>query len=194
MKKMFVMLASFFLIQACSFTNETVRSYVNNEIVMTEGMQIIVTNNSEKIRITAGPGFKRCYSWDGATRSVKMIPRNKRWYGKLGLYYPGKGNHWTAHDGITRAVLQEAQLNFNSEKDALAFLRHKSRIGSTVYNNEGLVVTWSRSMNPSGGNGGVLFVDVWQIYIAGKVPIQLPGSQNEKIHVVIVKENDQLCR
>ena len=67
---------------------------ISAEIVMTPGMQITAHTEKGEITIRAGDGFERFYTWDGATRSVKLWPRKTRWYGSLGIYYPGPGQHW----------------------------------------------------------------------------------------------------
>lgn len=176
-------LLALILIQSCLSPMLSSHDAIGNEIVMTEGMIISATNNLGTITIQAGPGLLRSYTWEGATRSVKMIPRKERWYGKFGIYFPGKGLHWKKHNNIQRGVLEESQLHFATIEDAMKFLKHSSRIESTVYTDNGLAITWFKSINPSGGSGGTLFVDVWQIYINGRRPDMLPGSQNDKIKV-----------
>src|SRR5260370_18502078 len=42
---------------------------------------------TESLKIRAGYGFRRYYTWDGATRSVDLWPRDKRWNGSLCAYY-----------------------------------------------------------------------------------------------------------
>lgn len=157
-----------------------------NEIVMTEGMKITATNSWGTMTITAGKGLERSYTWKGATRSVIMIPRKERWYGSLGIYSPGADN-WKEHNGITRGVLEEAQLHFDSIDEAMQFLKHPFRANVTVYNDNGLVITCSNAINPYGGPTNTLFVEVWQIYINEKKPTRLPGSQNDKIIVQFSK-------
>ena len=171
------------LMQSCLSPMLSNQEATGNEIVMSDGMTISVKNNLGAIIIQAGPGLQRSYTWEGATRSVQMIHRKERWYGKFGIYFPGRGFHWEEHNNIQRGVLEEAQLHFISIEDAMKFLRHPSRVESTVYTNNGLAVTWSKSINPSGGSGGTLFVDVWQVYINDKKPDVLPGSQNDKLTV-----------
>ena len=64
-----------------------------NEIVMAPGSRLTATTPVGRIVINAGEGLRRSYTWDGATRSVEMWPRDKRWYGSLGIYYPGPEWH-----------------------------------------------------------------------------------------------------
>jgi len=148
-----------------------------NEIVMPEGMKITAINQHGTMIITAGKGLERSYTWAGDTRSVIMWPRKERWGGSYGIYYPGPGNHWKEHDGITRAVVEEGQLNFKSQEDFLCYISKYREKGSYVYNDNGLFVGWVKSS----GAGGTLSVRVWQFFINGIKPKKLPGSQNDKI-------------
>ena len=150
-----------------------------NEVVMTEGMKISASNGYGTLTVTAGKGLERSYTWAGDTRSVMMWPRKERWNGSLGIYFPGEGNHWKEHDGITRAVLEEGQLNFKSQDDLVSYIARYGDRRSYVYNDNGLFVSW----NKFPGAGGTLSVLVWQFYINGEKPTRIAGSQNEKIIV-----------
>jgi hypothetical protein len=146
-----------------------------NEVVMEPLSRIDATTPVGEISITAGKGLRRTYEWEGAARSVDMWPRSKRWYGSMGLYYPGPGNHWPEHNGVTRGVVEEGQQHFKTEADALAWL-NKDTYHPIVWNNEGLVVGWSKTLPRRQLN-----VDVWQIYIDGKRPTRLEGASDEAI-------------
>jgi len=132
-----------------------------NEIVMAEGTRITATTNTGTVTVAADKGLKRSYSWEGATRSVIMYPRKGRWFGSMGVYYPGPGNHWKEHNGIMRGVLQEGQQHFDSLDDAMGWLKVRSE--NCVYRDDGLVVCFSKSPERFQIN-----VDVWQIYVGGK--------------------------
>ena len=150
---------------------------------MTEGMQIIAKNKAGELRITAGSGFKRYYTWNGVTRSQILKPRHKRWAGRFGIGF-SKENMWDNHQTITSANLEETQLHFDNISDTMLFLNHPGRKdGYTVYSDEGLVVTWKKVLNPLKKKGNVLLVEVIQIYVDGKKPVVLPGSQNDCITV-----------
>ncbi len=151
---------------------------VKSEIVMTEGMVITATNSYGVMEITAGKENVRNYTWNGGTRSAELIPRKTRWNGSLGIYFPGEGNHWKEHDGITRAVLEEGQQHFETIEEAVEWIRKENHWGY-VYRDDGLVVGWDKMT----GAGGTLGASVWQVYINGKKPTSLPGSQNDKIVV-----------
>lgn len=153
---------------------QTVSSEPKTESVMSPGMKITVKAPAGIMTITARDNLVRAYTWEGATRSVEMIPRGERWYGSLGLYFPGPGDHWKEHNGITRGVLEEGQQHFKTTAEALKWL-HASQL---IYRDDGLAAAWSKQLER-----GQLSVAVWQIYVAGKKPAKLSGSQNGKIAV-----------
>lgn len=177
-----IILAALFLFHGCKFASNG-NQPLKNEIVMTEGMKITATNRIGTIKIEAGKGFERFYTWEGGTRSAVLWPRKERWGGKFGIYYPGVGNHWKEHNRITRAGLEEAQVHFYSLDEAITFLEDSSRKDYTVYSDDGLVVTWRKAIKPTPGLGSKLIVNVWQILINGEKPHDLAGSQNDKIVV-----------
>ncbi len=148
-----------------------------NEIVMSPAMKITATTSQGAITITAGKGLKRSYTWEGATRSVEMWPRKKRWYGSLGLYYPGPGDHWSPHNGIARGVVQEGQQHFKTVDEAMKWIAEQTWL-PFVYRNDGLAVGWGKNLSRK-----QLDVEVWQIYIDGKKPTKLPGSHDDTIVV-----------
>lgn len=176
LNKIWILIAALFFLFSC--TQESININQENEIVMSEGMSITVHNSYGEMKITAGKGTLRHYTWEGAIRSATLIPRKERWNGSLGIYYPGEGNHWNKHDGITRAVLEEGQQNFSTVDEAMEWIKKESHWGY-IWRDDGLVVGWDKMT----GAGGTLGVSVWQININGKKPILLPGSQNEKIIV-----------
>lgn len=148
-----------------------------NETVMSPGMKIQATTPVGEIAVTAVDGLTRCYTWEGATRCVEMKPRDERWYGSLGLYYPGPGEHWKEHKGVTRGVTEEGQQHFQSVDEAIEWIRSRTWM-PYVYRDDGLLVGWKKTLPRRQLN-----VEVWQILVDGEKPAQLPGSQNEKIIV-----------
>lgn len=143
---------------------------LKNEIVMPPNATITAETKTGTITIKSGKGLKRYYSWDGVTRSVVMWPRLTRWYGSLGIYYPGPGSHWLPkYNGISRGVLDEGQQHFDTYEEAILWLNKKCR--QCVYNDSGLVVCFSKNLRREQIN-----VDVWQIYIGGETPSQYQES------------------
>lgn len=155
------------------------------EIVMSKGMQITAETPNGAITITALSELERTYAWDSCSGTITMIPRTKRWYGSLGLYYPGPGEHWKDCNGISRAVVEEGQQHFNSLEAALAWIskRFEAPRIQYVYRDDGLLVTWGKNLPRKQLN-----VEVWQILINGEKPSHLNGSNNNKISVKTLSE------
>jgi hypothetical protein len=165
-----------------------------NEMVMPPMSQITATTKVGTITITAGEGFRRCYSWDHATGCLNLEPRNERWYGSLGAYSDGFLQFWRNYNGIDRAVTDEGQHHFSTVEEFQNWLTTYFgtvviNFVSPVYRDDGLLVGWQNGSGIGGlGQGPKLNVDVEQIYIGGKKPTKLPGSQNDKIVVRTVQE------
>jgi hypothetical protein len=155
-----------------------------NEIVMVPGSTITETGAQGTLTVTAGRGLKRCYTWEGATRCVEMEPRDERWYGSFGLYFPGPGDHWAEHNGITRAVTEEGQQHFRTTDEALKWLQDQ-KYPVLIYRNDGLAMGWGKNLPRRQLN-----VSVWQILIDGKKPGQLQGSQDSLITIGQDKPNE----
>ncbi|MFI5460653.1 MAG: ankyrin repeat domain-containing protein [Isosphaerales bacterium] len=144
-------------------------------------MRITATTPVGTIAITAVDELTRSYTWDGATRAVFMTPRATPWYGSLGLFNPGAGEHWRDHHGITRGVTEEGQQHFKTVEEALKWIK-KRDWWPFVYRDDGLMVGWDKRLPRKQLN-----VEVWQILIDGKKPKRLPGSQDDKIVVETVE-------
>ena len=182
--KCVVMAISLLLLSGCVNFLDMSQEATPNESVMCEGMTIIATNNTGTIKIKAGNEYERFYTWDGGTRLQVLEPRKERWADRLGIGY-SKANMWENHQTITNANLEEAQMHFQTIEEALQFIRHRGRLdGNTVYNDSGLVVTWSKQIHPLKKESNVLIVEVWQVLVNGEKPSKLPGSQNRKLLVI----------
>ncbi len=151
------------------------KPYSYTELVLSPHAILTVKTETGTMEIEALDALTRKYTWEGASRSIRLTPRETRWQGSLGAYSPGEGEGWENHKGITRAVLNEGQLNYASESEALKWL-HLGMNHLMVYRDDGLAVMWSKDLDRHQLN-----VDVWQILINGKKPTQLSGSQNDKI-------------
>jgi hypothetical protein len=145
---------------------------------MQSGMAITADTKTGVIVISAGHGLDRTYTWEGGSRAATLWPRPARWNGSLGAYYPGPGEHWREHNGITRGVLQEGQQHFQSEQQATDWLRKQSGYYPTIYRDDGLVVSFGKTLARRQIN-----VEVWQIFIRGAKPQTLAGSDHSKIKI-----------
>ena len=148
------------------------------ELVMRPGMALTGTTTTGVISIQAGKGLERTYTWEGASRSVTLLPREERFLGSLGAYFPGDGEHWKMHNGISRGVVQEGVQHFSSTAKALEWLKQQSEYYATVYRDDGLTVSFAKNLQRRQLN-----VEVWQILIEGKRPRSLKGSQDRLIKV-----------
>lgn len=145
------------------------------EMVMTPGMTISATNLNGTIGIKAGEGLERSYFWDNKQITVKMLPRNERWLGSLGAYSPGGGID-------VHAVVEEGQQHFCCEKEALEWLSWRNEVLDWIYTHEGLVIGYRSAKNPI-ENRFFLHVYVWQFFINGQMPKNLPGAKTNRIAV-----------
>jgi hypothetical protein len=155
------------------------------EVAMKPHSRITATTPSGTIIITSGAGLKRSYTWAGATRYVEMGPRTERWYGSMGIYWPGPGNHWKDHEGISRGVLEEGQQHFQTLSEAQKWIAERKSMTyfgrpymQYVWRDDGLMVGWDKAPERKQLN-----VEVWQLIIDGEKPTSLPGSDNAKILV-----------
>jgi Ankyrin repeats (3 copies)/Ankyrin repeat len=151
------------------------------EVVMSPGMRITAKTPAGAITITAVDELTRSYTWEGATRAVELEPHKSRYYGSLGLFHDGAGEHWRDHHGITRCFTNEGQQHNKTVDEAMKWIKEPDRMPS-VYRNDGLMVGWDKNLP-----GKQLVVEVWQILIDGKKPKRLPGSQDDKIVVESVE-------
>jgi hypothetical protein len=147
------------------------------EIVMKPGSMITARTPWGVITVRAGEGFERTYYWGDCEGSVVLWPRYERWYGSLGIYFPGPGFHWQECEGVARAVVEEGQQHFATEDEALEWIARQQDWMPHVYTRDGLVIGW-RTVIPYRKQ---LNVDVWQIFVNGQKPIDLRGSQDDAI-------------
>ena len=148
-----------------------------NEVVMVPGMRITAKTSVGTISVTATGPLTRSYTWEGATRSLEMDRRGERWYNSLGLYFPGPGDHWKPHNGISRAVVEEGQQPMHSLAEFSKFVKEHS-YHPAVYRNDGLFLTWGKVPERR-----QLDVEVWQIVINGHKPTKLPGANDQTLKV-----------
>lgn len=156
------------------------RPFPYTELVLKPGDVLTANTASGQMQIQALGLLERKYTWDGSSRSVTLWPRKERWYGSLGAYFPGEGEHWKDNNGITRGVLNEGWQDFPSQNEAMNWLHSEENRG-IIYRDDGLAVGWWKTLSRHQIN-----VDVWQILVAGKKPESLPGSSNDSI---ILKKN-----
>ena len=167
---------------ASCVSNSEIKNHANTkETVLKAGMTLCATSDDEKICIFAEDDFTRLIYWDGLSNSITLVPRKERWHGKLGLVSPKPPkNLWTNKNGVTRALIQEAQIKINSAENVTRGLNFPGRDDgyNVVYNDDGLLIIWKKSVLP---DHNVLDLMLFQIISNGEKPNSLPGSQNDKI-------------
>ena len=144
-----------------------------NESVMTKGMVIEASNIFGRIRIEAGEGTRRMFSWDGGSESVRLMKRGSRWYGSLGLYHPG-GNP------SVHLVVDEGQQHFCSENEANEWLLFRRDRMNWACSSNGLVVGWYKTKKPDRDYWAVI-VEVWQVYIKGQMASNLRACTTRSV-------------
>ncbi len=156
-----------------------------SEAVMPPGMRITAKTPLGTIVITALDDRTRSYTWDGATRVAELTPRAKttgRLDGSLGLFSDGMGEFWREHRGVTRCVAEEGQQHFKTSEEATDWIRKRGKSWPFVFRGDGLMVGWDKHLDSES-----LRAQVWQIYIDGKKPKQILGSQDDRIVVDAVE-------
>ena len=129
---------------------------------MVPGMEIEATNKYGRIRITAGEGTERTYTWKDGRETVRLWKRRQRWYGALGIYSPGGGSR-------VHLVVEEGQQHFCSEDEAREWLLcHNDNVHPWAFASNGVVVAWYRSPGELAPGYRAVCVDVWQIVVNGQ--------------------------
>lgn len=150
----------------------------DSETVMRVGMKITAIGDTDQISIEGMEGYRRRYTWDGASRSATLWARKSRWYGSLGIYFPGPGQHWKSNGGITRGVLNEGILWFGSLQSARDWISNVQPLENCEYTSTGLLIAWQKVPARKQIN-----VDVWQIMVAGEKPTALPGAHDDRVTI-----------
>ncbi len=150
------------------------------ETVLKTGQKLVAETKSGPFAIEAGTGFVRSYEWDSGKckRSVELWPRSERWYGSYGIYFPGPGDHWKNCGGVSRGVLEEGQMHFESDAEAKAWLEETQKpclangpLGcEVVVGNDGLVLELAKVPNRRQLNASL-----FQVYVKGSLA-HLPGE------------------
>jgi len=157
---------------------------VTPELVLATQTRLLATTAIGTVSVVAGDALERSVDWQGCTLRAHPSARSSRWFGSLGLYDPAPGGALSfmaprACEGISRPVVEEAQLHLPDVAAAEEWLKRYSQSRSTVWTHDGLVLQWTR--DPSRAQ---LSVDLWQICIRGRYPSQLAGAADDAIKLV----------
>jgi len=186
MKKKILFIFLLVICTGCVSGSNIKNQTIAKETVLKAGMTLCAICGDEKICIFAEDDYKRIISWDGVSRAITLVPRKKRWHGLLGLVSPPPpDDHCKYHNGITRILVEEAQINIPNLDPFYRSINSPFEKTNTVYRDDGLWVKWHKAVKPDRGPGGALDIMIFQILINGKKPEHLIGSRNDKITLEI---------
>jgi len=148
------------------------------EAVMVEGMTITANTSHGLLKIRAGKGCEREYTWIGKSLKTDLIPRTERWYGQLGLI---SKNLRPPFPNVEIMNIQEHQANYDSYEHFLKYRNKDDPDIYEIYNDEGLMLRFIKRVSPS--DQIALDILVAQIRIKGQVPSKILGSRNSDISV-----------
>lgn len=169
--------ALLFCLSACtsqSTSDSAASDQADPNAILHAGDVFEMTNKHGTMRIEALSNLRRSFTWDGATREVRMISRSEPWYGALGLYWPGTGDHWDEHNGVTRSVITEQRRDFESQEEFSAWIGDYQEWYDAKYTPDGIVGGWSINLSRNQLN-----VELWRITIGGEQPTNLAGGTTD---------------
>ena len=160
---------------ACRLVSPPRRLFPFTEVVLRPGMSVSARTQLGSVTIAAGRGTRRAYSGPGWSQRLHLIARRHRWYGSLGLY------DGAVYGPSGPLVVEEGQVHVLTRVDALRWLTLLAGNDSTVYTRDGLVCAVAADQAP-----GVhpRIIELWQIYVGGKKPHDLPLARDDAFHVV----------
>jgi hypothetical protein len=157
-----------------SSCNSGQRDLMKTESILSEGQSIHAKNRNGSFGCRWTSALEREYWWEGKKKIVKMIPREERWKGSLGLYNPASSLISFAGQ---RVVCQEGQLYFESNQEAREWLS-KQRPFDWVFSVDGLVGGFFQSPQRQQVN-----IEFWQIYVHGHKPTDFNSSPAGSIEI-----------
>lgn len=203
-----IFVLAIFVLSGCGSDFQIIESHLQTESIIFKGDRISATNVYGTLTITADKNNKRfltlsgqdrTLSWMGDTVSVKLSKNNKvkftgilgeSMYGRLSCDANIKKIRYENGRGPTRVEMEEAQLHFETLETAEELFRiwdnaYDKEHNLHVWSNDGLYVNWSH-VHPEYWiipKKSYLSIQLFQTYVDGKMPSDLPGTQNEKIKV-----------
>lgn len=172
---------------------ESLISYspINNnsyDTVMIAEETLEIRNKTGSLTVSAGNELLRIYSWEGASRSLTMLPRHKQWFGSKGIYYPGPGEHWEDHNGVSRAVVEEGVLSFDDISEFKKWLKHEYQSYlDYVFLDDGRIGGWYIVRERK-----QLDCSVWKVNIAGESLSHAIWEKSQQREKVITRETKKV--
>ena len=145
-----------------------------NASVLDAGQQVVASTAAGKMKIEAGPGLRRVFSWDSLRRGAIVNARSEGFANAQnpGLTFDGTPKVWEAANGVTKLRYEEGVRNYDNIDDATIWMQIRRLY--FVYNDDGLVLGWNRE-------GDALHVELWQFLINGEKPTSMPDSHSDRI-------------
>ncbi|RYD21468.1 MAG: hypothetical protein EOP88_11260 [Verrucomicrobiaceae bacterium] len=126
-----------------------------------------------ELYVTASSDVLRGYQWDDVTRMAALASTTAAVPGDPDVYFQARTRD-SGQAGVTRlGEFREGIRRFGTVEEASRWLGQQSAEIPTIYRNDGLVVSSSKSESPN-----LLTVEVWQILIGGEKPSSLPGARD----------------
>lgn len=174
--RLLIAMASLPLASGCDKLWAEVALLRGNEVVMCPGSEIVASANGEQITILANSVLGRTYRLNSRSVDVTVLlsARTERWYGSFGLYRPN------GVDGL-HLVLDEGFQYFSNEAELEEWIGERRQGAGYIHTSDGLFLSWTYQANTgnrSVGPGRALAVELWQTYVAGSKPKNIPASRD----------------
>jgi hypothetical protein len=138
-----------------------------SEVVLRPGMAVTIRSPLGPVTVAAGAGTDRTCSSPGWSEGLRLRARTDRWCGSLGL---------SNVDGVHGSfLLDEGQIHVRTRSDALRWLTHQAESYGARWTRDGLVcaIAGDGLAQPRPQR-----VELWQLYVNGRRPHDLPLSDD----------------
>lgn len=146
------------------------------ETVLRPGETIEASNKFGTVRVAYVSPRERKFTWDGQSRTIKMIARPEPFQDELGLYEPA--GCFPIFCRTPRLVVREARHDFQNYEALYAFIYQGSAVMDWAYTSDGLLVGFGRSPEREQIN-----VDVRQLTVRGQKPSALRGARDRNVRL-----------
>lgn len=147
-------------------------------LVMSRDQQIQAQSQIGLIKLHAETDLRRTCVWNDAARSTTLEARKVSSPDGPILYFYGSGEDSGQANVTTRIEFQEGKKSFETPDQANLWIRQQSERISTVYRNDGLLISSNMDAEKNQPT-----IEVWQILINANKPTSLAGGDDAKITV-----------
>lgn len=146
------------------------------EAVLQPGEVIEASNKFGTVRVAYVSPREREFTWDGQSRTIKMIARPEPFLDELGLYEPAAC--FPIFCRFPRLVVREARHDFPNYEALYKFVYAGSAVMDWAYTSDGLLVGFGRTPEREQIN-----VDVRQLTVRGQKPFDLRGARDGNVRL-----------